>query len=75
MADVLQAKLDLLAEYGAYEYDAGEEGLDECARLFRELASADRADVDHLIEVLTRMQTRGRFAPSAHELGSHPTHD
>jgi hypothetical protein len=62
LAAVLQAKLELLAQYGAYEYDAGEEGIEDGARLFRELAQSERAQVDHLLSVLSNAQASGRFA-------------
>jgi rubrerythrin len=69
MAGVLQAKLELLTLYGAYEYDAGEEQMEECAQLFRELAQSERAEVDQLLAVLARAQTHGRFGSAGAEVG------
>jgi rubrerythrin len=61
LATVLQAKLDLLAQYGAFEYDAGEEGLDDCSRLFRELAEDERLEVSRLLSALADQDFAKRF--------------
>jgi rubrerythrin len=74
IAAVLQAKLELLTQYGAYEYDAGEEGMEDCAHLFRQLAQSERADVDRLLAVLASGQSGGRFGSAGAEIGGRSAH-
>ena len=49
---VLSAKLELCASLPVYEWEAGSEGYDACARAFRDLAEAERRSCSEVIDRL-----------------------
>jgi hypothetical protein len=61
---VLSAKLDLCASLPVFEWEAGTEGCEDCAAVFRRLAETERRSctdvIDHLRQHLEhRAQTQG----------------
>ena len=57
---VLRVKLDLAASYGLYEYEAGHEGRDDCATVFRDLAARERREIGVLLDLLDAGSAAGR---------------
>jgi hypothetical protein len=49
---VLNAKLELCASLPVYEWEAGSEGYEECAAVFRRLAEAERRSCTDVIDRL-----------------------
>src|SRR4051794_14208246 len=52
VVSVLSANLELAALLGAYEYEAGEDGLPEFAEAFRQVAKANRTSIQVMMELL-----------------------
>lgn len=53
----LSIKIDSAARYGLYADDAREDGMTDCAEMFGELATQERAQIDRLLGCLhTHMQ-------------------
>jgi len=48
----LSIKIDSAARYGLYADDAREDGMTDCADMFGELASHERAQIDQLLGCL-----------------------
>jgi hypothetical protein len=59
---VLNAKLELCSRLPIYEYEAGNEGHEECAAAFRALAEVERRSFDELLDVLRRHLDAGAKA-------------
>jgi hypothetical protein len=52
LVSLVDEKLELAARLKLYEYDAGEEGLSDCARAFQHAAEIEREHVQTLLELL-----------------------
>ena len=61
---VLNAKLELCSRLPIYEYEAGNEGHEECAAAFRALAEVERQSFNELLGVLRRHLDAEAKAPA-----------
>lgn len=52
LIQTLSIKLDSAARYGLYQDDAREDGMDDCAELFGQLAVTEREAIDKLLGCL-----------------------
>jgi hypothetical protein len=52
LLSVLSAKLELCSRLPIYEYEAGNEGHDACAKAFRQLAEGERRSFNDLLTTL-----------------------
>jgi rubrerythrin len=52
IVQALSVKIDSAARYGLYADDAREEGMTDCADMFNELGSQERAQIDRLLGCL-----------------------
>ncbi len=52
IVQALSVKIDSAARYGLYADDAREEGMTDCADVFNELGSQERAQIDRLLGCL-----------------------
>jgi hypothetical protein len=51
---ILSAKLELCARLPVFEYEAGSQGHDHCARTFRRLAELERQSFNEILACLRR---------------------
>jgi hypothetical protein len=65
LLQVLNAKLELCARLSVYEFEAETEGHLPAARAFRELADAERASFDALLQTLRGYLDEDLRAPDA----------
>lgn len=49
LIQTLSVKIDSAARYGLYQADARDDGMDDCAELFGELARTEREQIDRLV--------------------------
>jgi len=52
LIQTLSVKIDSAARYGLYGADAREDGMEDCAALFDELAGQERGQIDRLLGCL-----------------------
>jgi rubrerythrin len=52
LVQCLSTKLDSAARYGLYQDDARQDGMDDCAEVFANLAARDRECIEELLRCL-----------------------
>jgi len=70
---VLSSKLELCSRLPIYEYEASNEGHEQCAAAFRALADVERRSFDELLNALRRHLDETAAAREGEQPASSPT--